>query len=1062
MKKLRRHIIFYFLLFRVITADATHFAGGEMEYKSLGGGKYLIIAKLYRDCRGIAMDTISTTEFGVYAGTNGGNACGSYTIAFKRKLITPAMAVCSTSTNPCIPANIPRSGDGVEMHVFEAIVDFNTTPLKGFLTNSSCCEVTFYAGGSDRPSAITTGSAGNGMYVSCMINVCNLKSMQKAENNSVVFGLPPISYHCCNQALRSNITAYDSLDGDSVSFRLINGLNLLPNNSINYNSPFTPRYPMTPLCIPPGKVDCTPNVSSALKLPRGFYFDSMSGQVVVVPTKCDEVAPIVIEMTEKRKDTLGIWRVTGKTRRDWLIMVKDDCGYNYSPEVYYPANLAVCEGDTLFADINLKDQLFSPYQTVPDTPVLFWVKNLPGATISCLNPGDREKTYRLCWPTRIGFARDNDYRTFFRVSDQHCPRPLLADGAISIKVKKRITLQSLFRNDSCNRLISELKATPLLPGFNYGWKVYDSVNAKLLVSINQTNPVTSFYIPYSGKVIIKSGASNAKLCANAVTDTAVIKPNLWVTLPPDTMLCENLKNTMVFINANAQNPIGTLRYQWTINGNADNADSLQFLNKTIDVPAYISVKVSDAIGCKAVDFRSISTMSGPRLNLGSDREFCQGDTSIIQLYNLYVLPGNRYKYLWSTGESSKEISARVPFKQWLEVSDTFSGCISRDSVEYRYIDSFGKFLGQDLRFCPGSTLQIKPIKQNDNPVTKYSWTRLEDNSWLSSDSFLNISPLQNTCVRLEESVRDYSGNLCVFTDTICLVKFEPFNLKISNVGYCFSENGINLSDISPKFINQKFNASFISTKKNPITTDSNNKYWFSTKALNNKNLYTADYTDKIIVTLPDTGGLSCASSDSFQLTIRHRPEIPLRKIVIGANRETLWMDTFFTTLINRNRYYHEWRCFSAPSGSNASKLLYLSLNPQRNYQFIFNQPDELMRLGNYEFELKLRDYNNGCISYDTAILEVKNSVATASVPQQRLSAWPNPVMRGSYLFLSPDFKCPEYQLTDQSGRVILNSSKPAANNGKIWISADYSPGIYNLKVKCLNNAGLVIQVIITE
>ncbi len=44
---------------------ASHMMGGDMSYRCLGGGKYKITAKIYRDCRGISFNGPS---FGVYAG----------------------------------------------------------------------------------------------------------------------------------------------------------------------------------------------------------------------------------------------------------------------------------------------------------------------------------------------------------------------------------------------------------------------------------------------------------------------------------------------------------------------------------------------------------------------------------------------------------------------------------------------------------------------------------------------------------------------------------------------------------------------------------------------------------------------------------------------------------------------------------------------------------------------------------------------------------------------------------------------------------------------------------
>ena len=61
----------------ILPSRATHMMGADVSYKCLGNGKYKITAKVYRDCRGVPMGIVS---FGAYAGTNGGNGCGSYTL----------------------------------------------------------------------------------------------------------------------------------------------------------------------------------------------------------------------------------------------------------------------------------------------------------------------------------------------------------------------------------------------------------------------------------------------------------------------------------------------------------------------------------------------------------------------------------------------------------------------------------------------------------------------------------------------------------------------------------------------------------------------------------------------------------------------------------------------------------------------------------------------------------------------------------------------------------------------------------------------------------------------
>ena len=100
-----KKILFLFLfLFSFLSVQATHMMGADVSYKCLGNGKYKITAKVYRDCRGVPMGIVS---FGAYAGTNGGNGCGSYTLSgLSRVKITDITSRCSTASSPCSPSKI--------------------------------------------------------------------------------------------------------------------------------------------------------------------------------------------------------------------------------------------------------------------------------------------------------------------------------------------------------------------------------------------------------------------------------------------------------------------------------------------------------------------------------------------------------------------------------------------------------------------------------------------------------------------------------------------------------------------------------------------------------------------------------------------------------------------------------------------------------------------------------------------------------------------------------------------------------------------------------------------
>ena len=341
---MKRLLLLLTFLFSFLQTHATHMMGADVTYQCLGNGKYKIIAKVYRDCQGVPMGLVS---FGAFAGNGGGNGCGTVTLSgLRRTGIRDVTTRCSTASSPCNPSNTRGTGKGVEEHTFEATVDFNSAPLKQFVGKSSCCEVTFYVRECCRNGSITTGASNQDFYATATINLCNLAKMKDECNTSPQLSNEPVGFLCCNTPWYYNNGAVDTVDYDSIAYSLTGGLRGLPSTRVNYSSPFSPQYPMTPFCIPPTTIKCQPRPS--LNPPRGFFFDTTNGDIIVTPTKCDEVPIIVIEQRELRKDTNGVWREVGRTRRDMQLWITDDCGYNKPPIINGPFSWDICEGEKIY------------------------------------------------------------------------------------------------------------------------------------------------------------------------------------------------------------------------------------------------------------------------------------------------------------------------------------------------------------------------------------------------------------------------------------------------------------------------------------------------------------------------------------------------------------------------------------------------------------------------------------------------------------------------------------------------------------------------------------------
>ncbi|MFM7764099.1 MAG: hypothetical protein ACKO6I_00450, partial [Sphingomonadales bacterium] len=94
---------FVFLLIGILaltpssTLKADHVMGADMGYQCLGNGRYKIIVKFYRDCRGASAPP-SWSILSWYAGNNGGMGTSRTNLSLTRTGIRDISPRCSTSS----------------------------------------------------------------------------------------------------------------------------------------------------------------------------------------------------------------------------------------------------------------------------------------------------------------------------------------------------------------------------------------------------------------------------------------------------------------------------------------------------------------------------------------------------------------------------------------------------------------------------------------------------------------------------------------------------------------------------------------------------------------------------------------------------------------------------------------------------------------------------------------------------------------------------------------------------------------------------------------------------
>ncbi|WP_372530151.1 PKD domain-containing protein [Ekhidna sp.] len=84
-----------------------------------------------------------------------------------------------------------------------------------------------------------------------------------------------------------------------------------------------------------------------------------------------------------------------------------------------------------------------------------------------------------------------------------------------------------------------------------------------------------------------------------------------------------------------------------------------------------SVEISEG-GCTSTDEITITIANNPVVDLGSDREICEGEL-------LTLNAGSHTSYLWSDGTGSSNIVVSSSGIYWVEVENV-SGCLARDSI----------------------------------------------------------------------------------------------------------------------------------------------------------------------------------------------------------------------------------------------------------------------------------------------------------------------------------------------------------------------------------------------
>ncbi len=752
MKKQLLPLIFLSLFFAT-SSRGNHFASGDISYSYLSGTKYKITIRIYRDCRG---NTLASIPYGAYAGNNGSNATGTTALSCTRVKITDVSPLCSTQSKPCNPTNTSGTGEGFEEHIYLDTIDISQQPFSGYISQGYC-EISLFVGAlSALTGAITTGPAGSSYYIQTRINICNIQKCKNQTNNALQWINTNVDWTCCNQAYNRTFSGIEK-DGDFVVYKLDAGLQDLPNYKLKFATPFTEAYPLTPYCVPPTTIKCPPNTT--INPPRGFYLDTLTAQLTFTSTKCDEVGMVGITAYEYRRDTLGNLLLISTQHRDVLIAIKDDCGYNKSPEITFSKNnIYLCEGDSISVYTKIYDPIFSPYQVTADSlAVAIDTVQIPGSyTRLVLDTSKIQKDYLFTWKTKKGQAKSNPYSIIFNANDTRCPKPSNTQKSLNIYVKLR-------KGDSAWMQITADKCGSMkFKGFNkkgpnpfFYWQIFDSISQKL-VCTGSGQTWTSCPLNAGGYKVRCIYLSDAYCTDTIYGNFHNYTPKPTADLGNDTTLC---LNSNWVVTPNIQNASTIKHSNWLVNGKLNFKDSFINFNafSNYKFPYKLSVLLEDSQGCAFnSDTIKISVFANDS-NFKSQTYYkCEGQNILIgKAFN------SAQNYSWFNGDTRTFIEINKGGTYTCNVS-SISGCkyninhvVTEQKKPYTFIPI--KHLCENFTNLNLNTL-IDVNGSNPSPGT-YSFTG--DSLAAGSYIFSNKNKAGNYNIEFSKNV-----NGCLFSETI--------------------------------------------------------------------------------------------------------------------------------------------------------------------------------------------------------------------------------------------------------------------------------------------------------
>jgi hypothetical protein len=751
MKKL----LFLFLAFFSINAQATHLFGGDLTYVHLGGNEYQLKLVVYRDC---GPSNTNNTYFDATANIAVYNVGGALQTTVSIPLNAANVSLVEITLNdPCL--SVPN-----ELCVQQAIYQANVTlpfTANGYvLSYQRCC----------RNNSIDniTNASNSGMTLTTQIPGTNLVNVQ---NSSPIFNsLPPVAL-CLGSNFVYDIDASDA-DGDSLVYSFCD-----PYLGGTSTSP-TPNPPSAP---PYNAVNWATTFSTGYPIPSSpaMLVNPVTGQITGMANQIGTYA-VALCVAEYRNGIL-----INTVRRDYQFNVVL-CDPTTTAAIGLPNNVSTCVGSTVtFTNNSLNASSFSwdfgVDSLTTDTSSLYqptFVYNTPGTYYITLitNPG------LDCADTTVMSFTAYEIPTATATSNS----PICAGQNLQLLAESNpgvayawtgpasfaSNLQNPIRNNATPAFTGNYTVTPTYPGCA-GFPTTISV---VVYATPNANPTTSGAACVGGNIqLIGNGGLNYSYNWNGpngftstvqsptltnvnasfegyyylqltFNDCVSVVDSTWVNVlaEPATNVAYNaplcLGDTLLLTCTE----IAGATYQWTgPNGFTSSQSQPQILNASNAVAGNYSLVVTSASCPSLAANVNVNVVTPPTATItNNDLEWCAGDDLPLTANN--IANGN---YSW-TGPNGFVSSAQSPLISNIQELGTGnytlqieqSGCWSLPvSQEFTIFPIPYGVISSNAPICEGENLSVS-VTASTGANTQYTWNNAQG-QMVGSTSSLNINPV---------------------------------------------------------------------------------------------------------------------------------------------------------------------------------------------------------------------------------------------------------------------------------------------------------------------------------